>query len=113
MTDRSGQTVTIGSRVRIVKLDQSPQRQLPADEWDEVATMIGEVFEVYDIDEFGSAWVERVWLRPDAGQMSQSVALAPWNSRRTNAVGGRPRWRWACGCRRRSAAFGRGGGAGR
>ncbi len=36
--------------------------------------MIGEVFEVYEIDEWGSAWVEKSW-RTD-GQESRSHSLA-------------------------------------
>jgi hypothetical protein len=36
--------------------------------------MVGEVFEVYEIDEHGAAWVEKVWNDPN-GQRSHSLAL--------------------------------------
>jgi hypothetical protein len=29
--------------------------------------MVGEVLEVYEIDEYGAAWVEKVWREPGGG----------------------------------------------
>ena len=29
--------------------------------------MVGEVFEVYELDEWGQAWVSKDWFRDDAG----------------------------------------------
>jgi hypothetical protein len=76
-SDRNGQPVTVGTRVRILRFDSSLERQLPPDEWEQVAKMIGQVFEVYEVDEYGSAWVEKVWFPRDGERMSHSVALAP------------------------------------
>ena len=52
------------------------KRDLPPDEWRDLKTMIGEVFEVYEIDEHGSAWVEKWWNDADGESHSHSVALA-------------------------------------
>ena len=38
--------------------------------------MVGEVFEIIEIDEYGSAWVEKVWPDADGGSHSHSLALA-------------------------------------
>jgi len=37
--------------------------------------MVGETFEVYEIDEYGSAWMEKVWTQP-GGLRTHSLALA-------------------------------------
>ena len=59
--DRNGTPVHVGTRVRLLKLAAFLERDLPADEWQRLQTMVGEVFEVYEIDEYGSAWVEKWW----------------------------------------------------
>jgi hypothetical protein len=49
---------------------------LPHDEIEDVRSMIGEVFEVYEIDEYGSPWVEKSWHFPeDDKYKSHSIAL--------------------------------------
>jgi hypothetical protein len=37
--------------------------------------MVGEVFEVYEIDEYGAAWVEKAWLN-ESGDYSHGDSLA-------------------------------------
>jgi len=39
--------------------------------------MVGEVFEVYEIDEHGGAWIEKWWRDGDDVSHSHSLALAP------------------------------------
>ncbi len=74
--DKYGRSVVVGSRVRILELSSSFLASLPLDEIEDVRSMIGEVFEVYEIDEYGSPWVEKVWNYPDKGQCSShSLAL--------------------------------------
>ena len=34
------------------------ERDLPPEEWECVRSMLGEVFEIYEIDEWGGAWVQ-------------------------------------------------------
>lgn len=60
--DKNGRTVTVGSRVRIVSLSGDWFDNLPKDEIPDVHSMIGEVFEVEEIDEYGSPWVRKSWL---------------------------------------------------
>lgn len=63
--DRNGRDVTVGARVRILALSRSFLDSLPEDEKDDVKSMIGEVFEVYEIDEYGSPWVGKGWSLDD------------------------------------------------
>ena len=63
--DRNGRSVAVGARVRIIALSQSFLDSLPDDEKDDVKSMIGDVFEVYEIDEYGSPWVGKGWNSED------------------------------------------------
>jgi hypothetical protein len=75
--DRNGQPVHVGTRVRIVKLSESLLGSLPEDEVAEVLSMIGEVFEVTEIDEHGSPWVGKDWRTlKGGGHESHSIALS-------------------------------------
>jgi hypothetical protein len=76
VTDRIGVPVTVGTRVRVLAITPSLERDLPADEWQDLKTMVGEVFEVYEIDEYGGAWVEKVWKEGDEELHSHSYSLA-------------------------------------
>ena len=40
--------------------------------------MIGEIFEVEEIDEYGSAWIRKSWENEEEGTcIGHSIALAP------------------------------------
>lgn len=56
----------LGSRVRVLSLSGQWFDALPNDERTEVASMIGEIFEVDDIDEYGQPWVSKHW--PDLAE---------------------------------------------
>ena len=56
--DCNGKPVLVGSRVRIVAIAAFLERNLPPDEWKCVRSMLGEVFEIYEIDDWGGAWVQ-------------------------------------------------------
>ena len=73
--DRHGRPVRVGTRVRVLEIAEALRDSLPPEEWPELQTMLGEVFEVYEIDEYGSAWVEKEWLTDD-GDVSHSHSLA-------------------------------------
>jgi hypothetical protein len=76
--DKHGRPVSIGSRVCLLELSPSFLGSLPKDELEDVRSMIGEVFEVYEIDDYGCAWVEKGWHFPDQGQyMGHSIGLEP------------------------------------
>ena len=76
-TDRNGHQVTVGTRVRIVAIHPSVTRDLPTDECEDLASMLGEVFDVHEIDEYGSAWVEKLWRESDGSSRSHSLGLDP------------------------------------
>lgn len=65
--DTNGNIVQVGTRVRVLSLSGRWLEELPGDEKDDVLSMIGEVFEVEEIDEYGQPWVRK---------QSHSVALA-------------------------------------
>jgi hypothetical protein len=56
--DRNGKPVLVGSRVRVAAIAAFLERDLPREEWECVRSMLGEVFEIYEIDEWGGAWVQ-------------------------------------------------------
>jgi hypothetical protein len=62
--DRNGTAVTVGSSVRVVGLSASFLESLPDEEVEDVRSMIGQVYQVYEIDEHGNPWVEKVALDP-------------------------------------------------
>ena len=57
--DRNGTTVEVGIKVRVLKISESVFNRLSDDEALRVRSMEGESFEVYEIDEWGGAWVEK------------------------------------------------------
>jgi len=74
--DRNGRSVSVGMRVRIIALSDSFLRSLPEDEIDDVRSMIGVVFEVYEIDKYGCAWVGKGWSNEEGDEYrGHSVAL--------------------------------------
>jgi len=72
--DRNGRPVKVGTRVRVLSVPASLMNTLPPEEQAQVASMVGEVFEVYEI-EAQTAWVEKVWRTSD-GEESHALALA-------------------------------------
>jgi len=63
--DVNGAAVRVGTRVRVLEISPSVLSQLPQSEADCAQSMQGEVFEVYEIDEWGGAWVEKLWKDRD------------------------------------------------
>jgi hypothetical protein len=51
------------------------KERLPADEWRELQTMVGEIFEVSEIDEYGHPWVEKWFESSKEGRYCHSLAL--------------------------------------
>jgi hypothetical protein len=74
--DRNGRVVKVGSRVRIVQLSESLMKSLPDSEIEDVGSMIGEVFEVTEIDEYGHPWVGKGWQSANGEEYrGHSIAL--------------------------------------
>ena len=74
--DIDGNIVREGSRVRVLSIRASVVARLTANERADVLSMMGEVFEVYEIDEWGSAWVEKWWKDSEDESRSHSLGLA-------------------------------------
>ena len=68
----------VGSRVRLLSLSGNWLEELPHEEKQDVLSMIGEVFEVEEIDEYGHPWVRKSWPNETEGKChSHSIALEP------------------------------------
>jgi hypothetical protein len=76
--DRNGTVVHVGSRVRLLSLSGGWFDALPAEEKLNVQSMIGEEFEIEEIDKYGQPWVRKSWSNEAEGTCnSHSVALEP------------------------------------
>jgi len=75
--DINGAPVHVGTRVRVLKISQSVLSQLPESEAEAARAMEGEVLEVYEIDDWGGAWVEKSGRDVDGTLVSHSLGLGP------------------------------------
>jgi hypothetical protein len=75
--DVNGAVVRVGMRVRVLKISPSVLSELPESEAECARSMEGEVFEVYEIDEWGGAWVEKLWRTDEGTSSSHSLGLGP------------------------------------
>lgn len=73
--DRKGNPVNVGDSVRVVSFEASILRNLSPEEQRDVKSMVGEVFEIEEVDEFGCAWVTKWWDRGDGRSESHSLSL--------------------------------------
>jgi len=77
--DINGTPVHVGTRVRVLKISDSVLSLLSESEAEATRAMRGEVLEVYEVDEWGSAWVEKTWRAPDGTSTTHSLGLGPEN----------------------------------
>lgn len=75
--DRFGSIVTVGTIVRVLQISSSVLDALGANERDRVTSMIGNELAVYEVDQWGCAWVERWWHEDEAHATSHSLGLKP------------------------------------
>lgn len=75
--DKYGNDVEVGFKVRVIGIDPSITANLSEDEARDVWSMLNEVLEIYEIDEFGCAWVEKWWDRGNGHTESHSLSLSP------------------------------------
>ena len=74
--DINGSPVAVGSTVRLLSLSGQWLEDLPAEERFDVMSMVGEIFVVEEIDEYGHPWVRKSWLNEVEGEChSHSVVL--------------------------------------
>jgi len=77
--------VTVGCRVRVLTIPESVARPLAPDDRADLLSMLGEVFEVDEIDEWGQAWVRKQWSTGDGGYRYHSLGLASHEMERVEA----------------------------
>jgi hypothetical protein len=75
--DRLGKSIAVGTRVRVLKITPFLKDSVPPEEWDDLQTMVGEVFPVCEVDEYGWPWVEKWFESKEEGSYCHSLALAP------------------------------------
>jgi hypothetical protein len=75
--DRNGNPVTVGTRVRVISVPSSVLERVDVAERGRVASMAGETLEVYEVDAWGGAWVEKWWHESEDKATSHSLSLRP------------------------------------
>jgi hypothetical protein len=73
--DRNGKPVRVGTQVRVLRISDDVLAQLPESEAEAARAMEGEVLEVYEIDEWGGAWVQKTQRASDGTTVSHSLGL--------------------------------------
>lgn len=56
--DCHGRRVHVGSRVRVLKIAAWLAREIPADEFARLQSLVGTILPITEIDEWGAAWIE-------------------------------------------------------
>jgi hypothetical protein len=79
IVDRNGQPVRVGTRVRVVSLPTGVIDAVEGSEVERLSSMVGEVFEVGEVDEYGSAWVTKWWHAGPDKSDAHSLALSSEN----------------------------------
>jgi hypothetical protein len=77
--DSHGQLVQLGTRVRVLSLPSGVIETVEKEEVDRVLSMVGEVFEVDEIDEHGCAWVTKWWDVGPGEKDAHGLALSAEN----------------------------------
>jgi hypothetical protein len=75
--DRNGLLVQTGTVVRVLQVRPSVLGPLSQEEALRVKSLVGEALSVYEVDEWGSAWVEKWWSEGNGKSASHSLALSP------------------------------------
>ena len=76
MHDFNGAQIFVGAKVNVLFIDQSIMNGLPPTEVNDINSMLGEIFEVYEIDEYCQAWVEKWWDLGEGKSYSHSLGLS-------------------------------------
>ena len=76
--DRTGNPVCVGARVRLIALSGKWLDELPENERQDVLSMVGDIFDVEEIDQYGHPWIRKSWPNePEGTSYSHSIALEP------------------------------------
>lgn len=74
--DVNGVEVAIDSNVKVLSLNPADFGHLEEKELLEVMSMVGETLKVYEVDDYGQAWVTKEWWLSESDVMSHSVGLS-------------------------------------
>lgn len=74
--DSRGQKVVVGDLIRVLNVRASVLDRLDADGRAKVLSMQGAVLRVYDVDEWGGAWVRQEWSMGAGRIRSHSLMLS-------------------------------------
>lgn len=73
VNDVDGAKVCVGDTVRVLEIDASIK--LEKDEIEKVMSMVGEEFEVDEIDEYACAWVTKWWCTGEDESEAHGISL--------------------------------------
>ena len=77
LTDRHGRPVAVGDIVRIVKLSQEFIDHFPEPDQILIQSMVGQLFKIYGVDEYGQPWVNKEFHDETGRPQSHIIALDP------------------------------------
>jgi hypothetical protein len=76
--DSKGNLVSVGSKVKVLSIHSTITGELQEHELKDVNSMLGCIFEVYEIDQHEHAWVEKWWNIDEENSYSHSLALSSY-----------------------------------
>jgi hypothetical protein len=75
--DHTGNPIRVGDSIRLLTLELSMFAASTDEEKEDIGSMIGETFEIEEIDENGDAWITKWWERGDGELESHSLRIVP------------------------------------
>jgi hypothetical protein len=84
--DADGQVVVTGDTVEVLAIKDSVLARLEGEDRKRVESMKGKLFAVYEIDEWGGAWVRLSWKLSGGRRMSHALSLAPQQMRKRSVA---------------------------
>jgi len=76
-TDMHGAVVTVGCKVRVLSIKPSVLRRVNEADAKAILSMVDQTLEVYEVDEYGCAWVSKKWEVDNGRSVSHSLSLNP------------------------------------
>ncbi|MEW6585494.1 MAG: hypothetical protein AB1442_07745 [Nitrospirota bacterium] len=73
--DRNGNKVHIGSMVKVLSIPEWLLKNQSEEDAHRLNKMVGQVFEIYEIDEYGGAWVQMWFEGTNSEKISHSLSL--------------------------------------
>lgn len=70
-----GKQASVGSKIKLLKIDEEIFDGLPDDEIDSINSMLNEEFEIENVDLDGYPWIEKWWQKEDCSSYSHSIRL--------------------------------------